>query len=137
MTLDVEMVTVEESGATRRYFTIEETAEDLVPPTLDSSVPADAATGVLATANVVLTFDKALDVQSAIDDANFVLLKTSDMSVVAKAITIDATHKIVTLNPSASLTAGAAYQWHVTKGVKSATGVALGAVETGTFTIAA
>jgi phi13 family phage major tail protein len=73
---------------------------------LSSSTPADAATGVVVTADLTLTFNNAL-VNSAI--YNVVLLDPSDGSVIASAISLDSTKKIVTVNPTASLSASTDY----------------------------
>src|SRR5919108_948385 len=73
---------------------------------LSSSVPTDAATGVSVSANQTLTFNNAL-----VSDAIYqvVLLLASDASVIAGAITLDATKKIVTINPTSNLSASTAY----------------------------
>jgi phi13 family phage major tail protein len=72
---------------------------------LDSSVPADAAPGVAVGTNVTLTFNNPLPVSSV----NDVLLVKADGTVVAGATTIDATHKIITINPTVDLAAGSTY----------------------------
>ena len=51
---------------------------DGTDPTLSSSTPADGATGVAIDANIVLTFDEAVDAETG----NIVIKKTSDNSVV-------------------------------------------------------
>jgi phi13 family phage major tail protein len=73
---------------------------------LDSSVPTDGATGIAVAANQTLTFNNAL-----LDTAiyNVALLDPSDGSVVAGAISLDATKKIITINPTSSLTVDTAY----------------------------
>ncbi|PKN87785.1 MAG: hypothetical protein CVU46_03130 [Chloroflexi bacterium HGW-Chloroflexi-8] len=73
---------------------------------LSSSVPADAATGVVVTANLTLTFNNVLT-DAAVH--NIALFDPSDGSLIAGAITIDATKKIITVNPTASLTAATPY----------------------------
>lgn len=73
---------------------------------LSSSTPADAATGVSVSANQTLTFNNAL-VDAAIYAVS--LIKASDGSVVAGSITLDATKKIITIDPTASLTGSTAY----------------------------
>jgi phi13 family phage major tail protein len=72
---------------------------------LSSSVPVDDATGVSKTANLTLTFNNALD-----DDAvNRVTLLNASNAVVAGAITLDATKKIITVDPTASLAGSTAH----------------------------
>ena len=84
------------------------------PPTLSSSLPADGATGVSATANIVLTFSEAVDVESG----NIVIKKTSDDSTVE---TIDVTGSkvtgtgttVITINPSTTLASAAGYYLNI------------------------
>jgi len=73
---------------------------------LSSSTPADAATGVSVSANLTLTFNNAM-----VDGTpnNVTLIKASDGSVVAGSKTLDATKKIVTIDPTASLSASTDY----------------------------
>jgi len=106
-------------------------------PTVDSTaptvtvVPADAATGVLGTANIVFTFSKAL-YPADITDSNFFLLKAGVAT--ACALTYDADVKVVTLDPTVSMTTGT-YTAICTKSVRSATGVNLAANKAVTFTV--
>lgn len=72
---------------------------------LSSSVPADDAGGVNATANLTLTYNNALDARSL---ATITLLDDAQAPVEAE-ITLDATKKIVTINPDESLEADTAY----------------------------
>ena len=84
------------------------------PPTLSSSLPADGATGVSATANIVLTFSEAVDVESG----NIVIKKTSDDSTIE---TIDVTGSkvtgtgttVITINPSTTLASAAGYYLNI------------------------
>jgi hypothetical protein len=68
-------------------------------------VPADAATGIDITANITLTFNNAL----AAGAENGIMLTTAAGVAVAAARTISASRKVVTINPNASLGAGAAH----------------------------
>jgi methionine-rich copper-binding protein CopC len=70
---------------------------------MDTAVPADAATGVAITVSPTLTFNNAL-INNAIN--NVALIKNSDGSVVACTNSLDATKKILTVNPDANLSAG-------------------------------
>jgi phi13 family phage major tail protein len=72
---------------------------------LSNSVPADAAPAQAVGVNVVLTFNNALNEQAV----NNVALVKADGAAVAAAVTIDATRKIVTINPTADLDAGSTY----------------------------
>jgi phi13 family phage major tail protein len=73
---------------------------------LSTSTPTDGATGISVSANQTLTFNNALP-----DDAIYqvVLLLASDASVIAGANSLDATKKIVTINPTSNLSASTAY----------------------------
>lgn len=68
--------------------------------TMSSIVPASDATGVLATANVVLTFSNKIASHSV------VLVDDVTDAIVPSAITFDATGKIMTINPTSNMTAG-------------------------------
>jgi methionine-rich copper-binding protein CopC/uncharacterized protein YhjY with autotransporter beta-barrel domain len=69
--------------------TLSFTSADVDAPTLSSSTPSDNATGVVADANIVLTFSKAVDVESG----NITIKKSSDNSTVES---IDVTSGLVT-----------------------------------------
>ncbi|MCS5593582.1 MAG: BspA family leucine-rich repeat surface protein, partial [Porticoccaceae bacterium] len=83
------------------------------PPTLSSSSPADGATGVSATANIVLTFSEAVDVESG----NITLYKSNGTQVEAIAVTnskITGTGTdTITINPSAILASAAGYYLNI------------------------
>lgn len=70
--------------------------------TLSTIVPADGASGIVVTANIVLTFNNAITSEA-------VSVIKADGTLVAGAKTWDATAKILTFNPTASLDAGATY----------------------------
>lgn len=83
---------------------------DETNPTLSTVSPVDNATGVSTTANLVLTFDEAVDVETG----NITIKKTADDSTVEA---IDVTGGLVTgsgsteitVNPTAALAAGTEY----------------------------
>lgn len=94
---------------------------DLVAPTV-TTVPLDAATGVAVSANVVFTFNKAIQ-PSCVTAANFFLMKADGTDVPA-TLSIGTNNTVVTLDPVSNISAGA----HVaiaTVNVKSSAGVAL------------
>jgi len=72
---------------------------------LSSSVPADAATGVSVSNNLVLTFNNEL--RAGAEDA--IILTTAAGVPVACVTTIDAAREVVTLNPSSNLGAATDY----------------------------
>lgn len=73
---------------------------------LSSSTPADGASGVSVSADLTLTFNNALQAAAVYGVA---LFKASDGSLTTALVTLDTTKKIITINPSASLTASTAY----------------------------
>jgi len=107
------------------------TVPDLVAPTV-TSVPIDAAVGVLGTADLVLTFDKAIQ-PSTMTPAN-VFVMAADGTAVAATLAISALNTIVTVHPIAALTAGA-YILVATTNIKSASGIALVANSVVNFTV--
>jgi phi13 family phage major tail protein len=103
------------------WFSQVQTPATTNPPTalaLSSSVPATNATGVLATAKPTLTFNNVIASDAV------TLIKTTDNSVVTCTKTYDATGKILTISPSASLTAASVYNI-VVAGVKDIYGQTL------------
>jgi phi13 family phage major tail protein len=72
---------------------------------LSSSTPADGATGVSVSANLTLTFNNALPA----GEIYHVTLTKADGTVVAGAFSLDATQKIMTINPTANLDASSVY----------------------------
>lgn len=106
---------------------------DSTAPTL-TVVPLEAAIGVVITANVVWTFDEAIQ-SGLVTGANFMVLDDT-LAIVAGALSIDATNMIVTFNPTASLDAATVYTAMVTTNVKDLAGNAIAAASITTFTTA-
>jgi phi13 family phage major tail protein len=71
-----------------------------------SSVPADAATGVVISANIVLTFSNAL---AGGAEGGIVLVNADTFAPVAAARTLDTARKVVTLDPTSNLGAATDY----------------------------
>lgn len=107
---------------------------DTTPPTVTTS-PLDAATGVAVDANVVWTFSEVIDTNK-VTAGNFLVMKATDGSVVAGALSIDATKKIVTFNPTSNLTAATAYIAVATTNITDVAGNALAAASITNFTTA-
>lgn len=86
------------------WFSQVQTPAVSAPSALALSVadPIDTATGVATSKTATLTFNNAL-LNAAVNAV--MLLKASDGSVIAGSITLDATKKIVTVDPTASLSA--------------------------------
>ena len=93
-------------------------------PLTVSVLPLDAATGVLVSANVVWTFDKAIN-DLDVNSNNFFVMDSSTGTEVAGALTLDETKKIVTFNPTNDFTAATSYIATVIKGVKATDGSTL------------
>lgn len=108
---------------------------DVTPPTV-TVVPADADTDVAVTANIVWTFNEAVDA-SKVTSANFFLMKAADGTLIAGALTLDGTGKIVTLDPTANLTAATEYIAICTSNVCDVAGNHLAAPSIINFAIAA
>jgi phi13 family phage major tail protein len=70
--------------------------------------PEDTDADVLVSANVTFTYNNALK-DSQLTDDYFYLVKASDGSKVAAALSIDTTSKVVTLNPTSNLEASTDY----------------------------
>jgi len=66
-------------------------------------VPASGATDIAVGADITLTFN------NAIDHGNATLIKTSDDTVIAATKTFDGTKKVLTINPTADLSASTEY----------------------------
>lgn len=71
---------------------------------LSNAVPANNATGVVLTTKPTLTFNNPIA-----DPSGITLLNATDGALVANSITLDATNKIVTINPTANLVTGKTY----------------------------
>jgi|SRR5665648_22556 len=104
---------------------------DAVAPTV-TSVPIDAAVGVLAASDMVLTFDKAIQ-PSTMTPAN-VFVMMADGTAVAATLAISALNTIVTVHPTIALAAGA-YILVATTNIKSASGIALATNYVVNFTV--
>jgi len=112
---------------------------DVVAPTIDSVTPADEATDVAIASNIVWVFDKGI-LSSTMTDANFILFKDEDDSIVAGALSLgtdSVANDEVTFNPTSNLTNNTKYKAVVTKNVKSTAGVNLAANSITYFTTVA
>lgn len=104
---------------------------DTTVPTV-TSVPIKGATGVAATASVVLTFTKAINVNTLTTDNIFLI--NSAGATIASTLTVSTDGLTVTLKPSSNLTAGA-YTCVITKDVKTTANISLAAVNLINFTV--
>ena len=113
---------------------------DITPPTVTSTVPADAATDVAIGTTVRATFGEAMAAAS-ITGTTFTLVDiTNGGSSVAASVTYDGTTHVATLTPTALLAAGHAFTATVkggSTGVTDAVGNAMTADDTWSFTTSA
>lgn len=103
---------------------------DATAPTVTVS-PENSVTGVSSAANVVFTFDKAIDAET-VNSKNFMLL--SGAGNMSGTLSVDCTGKIVTFDPAESLVVGA-YTAVCTANVKSTAGTPLSGSSITTFTV--
>jgi hypothetical protein len=89
-----------------QWFAQVQTPTAVTPATAISvtALPSNNATAVAVTAKPTLTFNNAL-----VDYNGITLIKSTDNSIVSAPVTIDTAKKIVTVSPSASLTAATVY----------------------------
>lgn len=106
--------------------------EDLTPPTIASTSPANAAVAVERNANITATFNEDMD-SATITDLTFTLAQ--GVTPVAGAVSYAA--KVATFNPTADLAASTEYTATVTVGAKDVAGNALAAAKVWTFTTTA
>lgn len=104
---------------------------DAVAPTV-TSVPIDAAVGVVGTSNIVFTFSKAI-LAAGVTQANIFVMK-ADGTAVPATLSINALNTIVTIDPIATLATGS-YIAVATTNIKSISGVALATTFVVNFTV--
>jgi methionine-rich copper-binding protein CopC len=107
-------------------------AADTSAPTVSSTLPADAATGLAINANITATFSEAMDA-TTISSASVTLKQGAN--VIAGSVTYVGT--TATFNPTGNLLANTLYTATVTTTVKDLAGNALAAPKTWSFTTAA
>jgi methionine-rich copper-binding protein CopC len=87
-------------------------APDTAAPTVSGRTPASGATNVAATGNVTATFSEAV---TGVDGASFTLKNAAGTAVPA-TVSYNATTRVATLDPAASLLAGTSYTAALTGG---------------------
>jgi len=98
------------------------TAADIAPPTVISTVPANAATGVAINQAVNATFSKAMD-PATISTATFTLVTGN--APVTGTVAYDVPSRVATFTPASNLTPNATYTATISTGVKDVAGNAL------------
>jgi hypothetical protein len=112
---------------------------DTVGPTVDTTMPADGATGVAATNDVSATFSEAMNA-TTISGSTFALLKQGTTTPVTAQVSYDSASRKATLNPEANLEPGVLYTATVkgsANGVKDAAGNPLAQDKSWSFTTSA
>src|ERR1051326_358647 len=107
-------------------------AADVTPPTVSTTDPQNAATGVAINKKIATTFSEAMDA-STISTTNFTLMQ--GVTPVSGVVTYVGT--TATFAPASVLTASTAYTATVTTGVKDLAGNALASNFTWSFTTGA
>jgi len=115
------------------WFSYVDNSADVVAPTVSSVNPANGATAVATSINPALTFSEAI--QNYLP-ANIFLVKSTDGSVVAATNTINGVGTIVTIAPTAALTAATKYFVLVTTDVKDINNNAIAVAYVSNFTCA-
>lgn len=90
---------------------IETIGNDSTKPTV-TTVPADAATSIVVSANLTATFNEEIK-SGDIKQSNFTLIKASDGSIISGALTYNAATKTATFDPASNLSASTAYIWTI------------------------
>ena len=107
---------------------------DTTPPTVISTAPANAATGVAPNSAISATFSKAMD-PSTISAGTFTLMQGT--TAVSGVVTYAATGSTATFTPSSNLAASTVFTATVTTGVKDLAGNALASNFVWSFTTGA
>ena len=101
---------------TADLFKVEDIASltiDVIKPTL-IAVPADAAAAVVVSSTMTATFSEDV-LPGDINSDNFVMIKSSDGTVIAGALTYVIATKIASFKPTLSLTAATPYIWMISR----------------------
>lgn len=106
---------------------------DITPPTVISD-PVDAASGVAIGATLTFTFNETMDI-STLNTSNIILMQ-QDGTPEPYTLSVDATHKIVTIIQTSDLQAATDYIMMATVGCKDLAGNGLAANEVTNFATA-
>jgi Ca2+-binding RTX toxin-like protein len=111
---------------------------DTTPPTVNSTSPANNATGIASTANVSATFSEDMD-RSTLTTGTFTLTKQGSTSPLAATVGYDSANRKATLDPASDLEPNTTYTATSkggSSGVKDLAGNALAQDHSWTFTTA-
>ncbi len=109
-------------------------AADTTAPTVSSTSPANAATGVSTTGAVTATFSEAVDA-TTVTASTFTVTVTGGAAVTG-TVTLSTSRTTATFTPAAPLAYQTSYTATLTTGVEDLAGNPLGAARTWTFTTA-
>lgn len=115
------------------WFNYVDNSSDITPPTVSSTTPTNNATSVAVSVAPQITFSEAIYNYGT---PNIFLVKSTDGTVVAATNTINALGTIVTVTPTANLTAATKYYLYITSNIKDLNNNALAATNVTTFTTA-
>ena len=106
--LPVEAEFIPDTDNDNLFFTLTETPAEGGAMTVASTVPTDNAGSVVVSADLTVTFSRAIQVAS-VSSKNFKLIKTTDGTAPVIVLTYDPATFTVTINPSGSLSASTIY----------------------------
>jgi hypothetical protein len=108
---------------------------DVTPPVVTSTVPSSGQSGVSALANIVATFNEALD-PTSVNSSTFLVTATSTGAAVAGTVSFNASSLQAIFIPTSTLLSNTNYTVTLTTGMKDASGNALASNNVFTFTTA-
>jgi hypothetical protein len=109
------------------------TIQDTTAPTVNSTSPTNGAADVHLGNDITVNFSEAMD-PATINTTNINLKVTSSSAPVTGVVTLDATGKIATFNPTGNLLANTNYTLTITTGAKDLAGNPLPGTVIVTFT---
>ncbi len=106
---------------------------DVLPPTVNTVVPANGTTGVLVSATIAVTFSEAMD-SGTISTATVQLLNPSN-AIIPATVSYNPANRTATLTPAAALSLSTTYMLRLPAGgVKDVAGNAMAAAYSSSFT---
>jgi hypothetical protein len=124
--LTFELIQDVTQAANEQWYKVTDATGDTTAPTVTETSPTDPEAAFAVDANVAITFSERIQA-GYINDTYFKMIKVSDGTAVAGALSVNAAGTIVTFNPTENLSAGAAYLFVVSKGIRDMQGNALAA----------
>ena len=122
-------------NAMQAEFTSSFATRDEAPPTVISTSPVSAATGVSVNAPIAVTFSESMDA-TTLSTGSFTLAPSAGGAAIAGTVAYDVAAKTATFTPSAALAGSTAYTATVAGSVKDQAGNSMGAAFAFGFTTA-